>query len=94
MKISFSLFALLPLALAITMPHKSVIITFPDDTPTDVINKAKDTIVQQGGKITHEYNLFKGFAAETPENALNTVQTLDSKYNPTIEEDQVVKASG
>ncbi|RFU32664.1 hypothetical protein B7463_g3657, partial [Scytalidium lignicola] len=75
------------------MPQKSVIVTYPDDTPDSVISDAKDAITKAGGVITHEYNLFKGFAAQTPATALDTVQTLGSKYNPVIEEDQVVKAS-
>jgi len=94
MKIAFYLLALLPIALAIKMPSKAVIVTYPDDTPDSVLKDAKDAITQAGGKITHEYSLFKGFAAQAPVAALETVQALESKYNPVIEDDQIVNASG
>lgn len=59
MKISIYLLALLPIVLALKMPQKDVIVTYPDDTPDSVLKQAKDAITQAGGKITHEYNLFK-----------------------------------
>ncbi|KAI9836245.1 MAG: hypothetical protein M1819_001582 [Sarea resinae] len=47
-------------------------------------------ITAQGGVITHEYKLIKAFAAKAPAQALQTVSTLNTKYNPTIEEDQTM----
>lgn len=41
------------------LPQKSVIVTYPDETPDDILDKAKDAIKTAGGMITHEYNLFK-----------------------------------
>lgn len=39
---------------------KSAIVYFEDpNTPDSVIDKAKDTIEQAGGKITHAYSLIK-----------------------------------
>ncbi|GAQ11060.1 hypothetical protein ALT_8381 [Aspergillus lentulus] len=40
----------LPLALA-----KSILVTYPQDTPDSVIKDAQNSIVQGGGRITHEY---------------------------------------
>lgn len=39
--------------------QKSVLITYPPETPDDVVSKAKDAIVDAGGVITHEYTLIK-----------------------------------
>lgn len=51
--------AVLPMALAVDQ-RKSAIIWFDDaKTPDSVINKAKDDIVQAGGKITHVYSIIK-----------------------------------
>ncbi|KAL2809537.1 hypothetical protein BJX63DRAFT_435101 [Aspergillus granulosus] len=81
--------ALLPLALA-----KSVLITYPKDTPDSVINEAKDSIRKAGGTITHEYRLvIKGFAADAPEAAIQEVSTQSTLYKPTIEQDQPVSIS-
>jgi len=49
------LFALFAAVLAIA-PQKAVIITYPDDTPSSVINKAMDVIRDAGGVVTHEYS--------------------------------------
>ncbi|KAJ5984380.1 hypothetical protein N7481_006479 [Penicillium waksmanii] len=86
MKLLFVLLGLLSLALA--KSFKSVIITFPKGTPSNVIDEAK------GGVITHEYHLINGFAAEAPVTCLETISAQSSEYNPTIEEDQIVSANG
>jgi len=45
----------------------------------------------QGGVITHEYHLIKGFAAKASDEALNLIQSLgEGKHVPTVEEDKVV----
>ncbi|CRG83217.1 hypothetical protein PISL3812_00568 [Talaromyces islandicus] len=74
--------------------QKSVIISFPDNTPDSVILEAKKTITDAGGWITHEYNLFKGFAAKATSNALQTISTTSTNFLPVIEEDQVVSING
>ncbi|RHZ55659.1 uncharacterized protein CDV56_106472 [Aspergillus thermomutatus] len=52
MKLSSALLlGFLPLALA-----KSILVTYPQDTPDSVIKEAQKSIVQGGGKITHEYH--------------------------------------
>ena len=38
--------------------------------------------------------LIKAFAAKAPEKALDTVQTLGSKYNAIVEDDQQIHANG
>jgi len=40
--------------------------------------------------ITHEYHLIKAFAAKAPAKILQSVETMGSKYNAVVEEDQVV----
>jgi hypothetical protein len=55
----FSLFALITVALGATMPQKAVIVSYPDNTPDTVLDKAKDAIKAAGGMITHEYKIIK-----------------------------------
>lgn len=45
-------------ALAVDV-QKSVIISYPADTPNSVLDQAKDAIRASGGVITHEYQLIK-----------------------------------
>jgi hypothetical protein len=45
-------------ALAVDI-QKSVVITYPHDTPTSVLDQAKNAIKESGGMITHEYQLIK-----------------------------------
>jgi hypothetical protein len=44
---------------AATQPQKSVIVSFPKDTPTDILDKAKEAVLTAGGMITHEYTIIK-----------------------------------
>lgn len=39
--------------------QKSVIVTYPQDTPDSVLDQAKSAIKEGGGSITHEYQLIK-----------------------------------
>jgi hypothetical protein len=51
--------AAIPTALAVDQ-KKSAIVYFDDpSTPDSVIDKAKEVIVQAGGKITHVYSIIK-----------------------------------
>jgi hypothetical protein len=60
MKIAiFSLLALVAVVMGATMPQKAVIISYPDNTPDNVVNQAMDAIKAAGGMITHEYKLIK-----------------------------------
>jgi len=75
---------------AVKVPQKSVVITYPQSTPGWVLDKAKEAIISAGGFITHEYHIFKGFAATAPAKAFEIVGSLSTEYAPTIEEDQIV----
>lgn len=48
-----ALFAALAMAVA---PHKSVIMSWPNDTPDSVVADAKQAIIDAKGVITHEYS--------------------------------------
>ena len=46
--------------------------------------------MKQGGQITHEYNIIKGFACKAPAAVLEKVQVLSDQFAALIEEDGVV----
>jgi hypothetical protein len=46
---------LVPFAMAF-VPHKSVIMSWPNDTPDSVVEAAKQAIIDAKGVITHEYS--------------------------------------
>ncbi|KAI8630695.1 hypothetical protein F5Y19DRAFT_473810 [Xylariaceae sp. FL1651] len=73
--------------------QKAVIVTFPNETPYDVVNRAMDDIRKAGGMITHEYKLLKGFAAKAPQKIIESVTTWSAEYNAIVEEDQIVEIS-
>ncbi|KAK4934344.1 hypothetical protein LTR66_015629 [Elasticomyces elasticus] len=82
-----ALFAAFALASA---PTKQIVVTYEDpNTPQSVIDAAMQAIKDAGGVITHEYNLFKGFAAKASEKAIEVVKTAGDKYIPIIEDDIV-----
>ncbi|KAF2397297.1 hypothetical protein EJ06DRAFT_169886 [Trichodelitschia bisporula] len=68
---------------------QAYIVSFPKDTPDSVVKDAKQAILDAGGKITHEYTIIKGFAAQAPASAMSTVSIQSSQYHPTIEVDGV-----
>lgn len=39
--------------------QKSVIISYPPETPDSIVDQAKKAVVDAGGVITHEYQLIK-----------------------------------
>ncbi|KAF2085794.1 hypothetical protein K490DRAFT_67391 [Saccharata proteae CBS 121410] len=88
------LLALLAACVLAAAPHRSVLISYPKDTPDHIVNQAKDAIVNAGGMITHEYKLIKGFAATAPAKVLESVQVWGAEYNALIEEDMEVHALG
>jgi hypothetical protein len=55
------LFALLTTAAMAVAPHKSVIISYPNDTPQSVVDEAMAKIEKDGGKITHKYSEYSDF---------------------------------
>ena len=59
--LSALLLALLVVLAAATSPQRSVIVSYPDDTPDSVLDEAKAAIKQAGGLVTHEYS--KGLLA-------------------------------
>ncbi|KAG9231018.1 hypothetical protein BJ875DRAFT_134185 [Amylocarpus encephaloides] len=81
-------------ALGATVPQKAVIVSYPDETPDDVVKQAMTAITDAGGVIIHEYRLIKGFAAKAPAKILQQVQTWGNDYNAVIEEDQMVSVAG
>lgn len=38
---------------------KSILVTYPPETPNSVVEQAKKAVVDAGGIITHEYTLIK-----------------------------------
>ncbi|KAG7285328.1 hypothetical protein NEMBOFW57_009950 [Staphylotrichum longicolle] len=74
--------------------QKSVIVTYPPETPDSIVNQAKKAIVDAGGIITHEYTLIKGFAARVGEQVLGTVSAWGKDYQVLVEEDQEVHQMG
>ncbi|OCK80186.1 hypothetical protein K432DRAFT_382465 [Lepidopterella palustris CBS 459.81] len=90
-------FAILSLLLALlaayaiaVAPQKSVIVSYPDNTPDSVLSQAKAAIVDAGGIITHEYKIIKAFACNAPAAVLENVQAWGSAYNAVVEDDSVV----
>ena len=50
---------LITVVAAATAQQKSVIISFPSDTPVEILAQAKEAVLKAGGFITHEYQLIK-----------------------------------
>ncbi|KAK4040471.1 hypothetical protein C8A01DRAFT_46190 [Parachaetomium inaequale] len=74
--------------------QKSVLITYPPETPDSVVSQAKKAVVDAGGVITHEYTLIKGFAAKVGEKVLGSVSAWGKEYQVLVEEDQEVHQMG
>jgi len=70
--------------------QKSVIVSFPADTPAHILDQAKSAVLKAGGMITHEYTIIKAFACTGPAKAFEMVNALTADYHPTIEDDQIV----
>lgn len=47
--------------------------------------------LDQGGKITQEYSLIKGFAATVSNEIVDTITTLSKSHQPLVEDDSPVK---
>ncbi|KAG8414324.1 hypothetical protein J3459_014831 [Metarhizium acridum] len=66
------------------------IVTCKDDATEDQIKAAKQHALDQGGKITHEYTLIKGFAVSFPDDAIATLES--NEHVKAVELDGEVKA--
>ncbi|KAF1944855.1 hypothetical protein EJ02DRAFT_70787 [Clathrospora elynae] len=87
--VSFFVALLATFAMA-AAPQRSVIISWPNDTPDEIVEQSKEAIRKAQGVITHEYNIIKGFAAQAPASALEFVSTMSDVYKCEIEEDGIV----
>ncbi|KAM0282720.1 hypothetical protein ACHAQH_002918 [Verticillium albo-atrum] len=52
----------------------SYIVTCKKDATDEQVKSAKEHAQSQGGKITHEYNLIKGFAVEFDEGSVQSLE--------------------
>ncbi|GAP93253.1 putative peptidase inhibitor I9 [Rosellinia necatrix] len=53
----------------------SYIITCKPSASAEEVAATKQHAKDQGGKITHEYNIIKGFAVEFPADNINTLES-------------------
>ncbi|KAF4447121.1 hypothetical protein F53441_9266 [Fusarium austroafricanum] len=64
-------------------------VTCKDDATDDQVKAAKQHAIDNGGKITQEYTIIKGFAVEYPH---DSIQTLEShEHVQAVEPDSVMK---
>jgi len=73
---------LLPLTMT-----QNFIVTFKDDASEQKIADVKEQIKENGGQITQEYTLIKGFAASIPDAFLSNLQSLHADVIDAIEPD-------
>ncbi|KAG6005853.1 hypothetical protein E4U21_007561 [Claviceps maximensis] len=67
----------------------SYIVTLKDDATAEQIQAAKQQVIDQGGKITQEYQLIKAFAVELKDDAVTTLGT--NKHVKAVEKDGEVR---
>ncbi|KAK3056794.1 hypothetical protein LTR09_002587 [Extremus antarcticus] len=53
----------------------SINVSLKDGASADKLEEAKKHISEQGGKVTHEFKLVKGFTADMPEDKVSTLQS-------------------
>ncbi|KAL8696913.1 MAG: hypothetical protein Q9224_002557 [Gallowayella concinna] len=84
--------ALLPLVglVALASAQRQVLVTYPQDTPPSMVEKAKEAVLATGGIVTEEYSLIKSFAATVSSEFLETINTLSSSHKPIVEDDKMV----
>ncbi|KAJ9666896.1 hypothetical protein H2201_003030 [Coniosporium apollinis] len=70
------------------MPNKVINVSVKDGGDAGELEKLKKQIQDQGGKITHEFKLIKGFTAEVPDDAISTLQ---DNQHLNVEPDQEVR---
>ncbi|KAL8807018.1 MAG: hypothetical protein Q9182_000999 [Xanthomendoza sp. 2 TL-2023] len=83
---------LLPLfgLVASASAQRQVLVTYSQDTPLSVVEKAKEAVLATGGIITEDYSLIKSFAATVSSEVLETINALSSSHKPIVEDDTVV----
>ncbi|KAI1874989.1 uncharacterized protein JN550_002418 [Neoarthrinium moseri] len=64
-------------------------VTCKDGATDDQVAAAKKHAQDQGGKITHEYNLIKGFAVEFPKDSVSTLESHE--HVKAVEADKEMK---
>ncbi|KAJ5317594.1 hypothetical protein N7508_002102 [Penicillium antarcticum] len=67
----------------------SYIVTCKQDASDEDVQAVKQHSIDQGGKISHEYSLIKGFAVEFPDSVVNTLESHPHVEN--VEADSEVK---
>ncbi|ODQ64632.1 protease propeptide/inhibitor [Nadsonia fulvescens var. elongata DSM 6958] len=73
-----------------SQPSKSsFIFRCKESTGDEELSKLKQDVVGKGGTITHEYTLFKGFAATLPEDSVTALE--EHPHIEAVEKDQEVK---
>ncbi|KAH8912066.1 protease propeptide/inhibitor [Coniochaeta sp. PMI_546] len=65
------------------------IVTCKDDASDEQVAATKQHAKDQGGEITHEYSLIKGFAVKFPEDKVNTLESHE--HVKAVEKDQEVR---
>ncbi|EKJ70672.1 hypothetical protein NXS19_002444 [Fusarium pseudograminearum] len=65
------------------------IITCKEDATDEQVQSAKQHAKDQGGEITHEYTLIKGFAVKFPEDSVSTLESHPHIH--TVENDGEMK---
>ncbi|KAI9737826.1 MAG: hypothetical protein M1834_009195 [Cirrosporium novae-zelandiae] len=62
-------------------------VTLKSTASPEELQKAKDKAISEGGKITDEFTLIKGFAVDFPADAVHTLATNE---HLNVEADQIV----
>lgn len=55
----------------------SINVSLKEGAGADQLDAAKKQVTDQGGKITHEFKLIKGFTADMPDDKVSTMQSND-----------------
>ncbi|KAK5175557.1 uncharacterized protein LTR77_000696 [Saxophila tyrrhenica] len=53
----------------------SINVSLKEGAGADKLEEAKKNVTDQGGKITHEFKLVKGFTADIPDDKVSTLQS-------------------
>ncbi|MCJ1256494.1 hypothetical protein MMC24_004315 [Lignoscripta atroalba] len=63
-------------------------VTLKENASPEELSKAKDTAKSQGGSITHEFTLIKGFTVDFPADKVGVLESNDHIH---VEQDAEVK---
>jgi hypothetical protein len=78
----------LVLAVAPAVFAKSVVVSFKKGTSQSVVDEAKTKYKEAGGRITHEFHLINGFAAEVPDEGIASVSSWGEEHDMLVEDDK------